>query len=330
MSQTIKVGIVGYGNLGKGVKAAIAQNKDIELVGIFTRRPVDTLKIDDDSVEVVNVDDAEQYVDKIDVMLLCGGSATDLPVQGPQFAEMFNTVDSYDTHAEIPEYYSEMDEISSNNGNVSAISIGWDPGLFSMNRMLARAVMPEGNGYTFWGHGVSQGHSDAVRRISGAKDAVQYTVPIEEAIDRVRNGENPDLSTREKHIRDCYVVAEEGADKEQIEEDIKTMPNYFDDYNTKVTFVTEEELEKEHSEMPHGGFVMRSGKTGSDKENNQIIEFSLDLDSNPEFTASVLIAYARAVYRMNEEGQTGAKTVFDIPLGYLSSESPADLRKNLL
>ncbi|MFW6035964.1 MAG: diaminopimelate dehydrogenase, partial [Halothermotrichaceae bacterium] len=320
----------GYGNLGKGVKAGLKQNDDMKLTAIFTRRPVDQLKVDDDNAEVVNVKDVEKYVDKIDVMILCGGSATDLPVQGPKYAGMFNTVDSFDTHAKIPEYYSKIDKEARANGKVSAICIGWDPGLFSMNRMLSEAILPEGKGYTFWGRGVSQGHSDAVRRIDGVKNAVQYTIPVDEAIEKVRSGESPDLTTREKHIRDCYVVAEEGADKEKIKEKIKTMPNYFDEYNTKVTFISEEELEKEHSAMPHGGFVMRSGKTGEDKDSNQLIEFSLKLDSNPEFTSSVLIAYARAVYRLNQEGHDGAKTVFDIPIGYLSSKSPEELRKNLL
>ncbi|MFP4016892.1 MAG: diaminopimelate dehydrogenase [Halanaerobiales bacterium] len=326
--EKIRVGIVGYGNLGKGVEAAVKQNPDIELVAVFTRRPVDQLKVDTENVKVLNVDDAKNYTDDIDVLLLCGGSATDLPVQGPKFAELFNTVDSFDTHAKIPEYYAEMNKIAEANGNTSAICIGWDPGLFSMNRMLAGAVLPEGNDYTFWGRGVSQGHSDAIRRIYGVKDAIQYTIPVEEVIERVRNGENPELKTRDKHIRDCYVVAEEGADRDKIAEEIKTMPNYFADYNTKVKFVTEEELKAEHSEMPHGGFVIRSGKTGDG--NKQIIEFSLKLDSNPEFTSSVLVAYARAVFRLNKEGQTGAKTVFDVSLAYLSPKSGEELRKELL
>ncbi|GAB6100644.1 diaminopimelate dehydrogenase [Halanaerocella petrolearia] len=328
--KEVKVGIVGYGNLGKGVQAAVKQNPDIELVGVFTRRPVDTVDVNEEGVEVVNVVDAKDYTDKIDVMLLCGGSATDLPVQGPKFAAMFNTVDSYDNHDEIPEYYSEINEVAEENGNTSAISIGWDPGLFSMNRMLAEAVLPEGKAYTFWGDGVSQGHSDAVRRVDGVKDAVQYTLPKEDAIERVRQGENPELATKDKHTRDCYVVAEEGADKEEIKEEIKTMPNYFADYETTVNFVTQEELDAEHSAMPHGGFVMRSGQTGENKDNNQIIEFSLNLDSNPEFTASVLVAYARAVHRLNQEGQTGAKTAFDVPLSYLTHKSSAELRRELL
>lgn len=329
-SKTIKIGIVGYGNLGKGLEEAVKQNPDIDLEAIFTRRPADSLDVKNNKVKVENVKNAKKYKDTIDVMLLCGGSATDLPVQGPQFAKMFNTVDSYDTHAEIPEYYEEMDNISSSNGNLSAISIGWDPGLFSMNRILTEAVLPGGKGYTFWGKGVSQGHSDAVRRIDGVKDAVQYTIPVEEALDKVRSGENPELSTREKHLRDCYVVAAEGAAKERIAEEIKTMPNYFADYNTKVNFISEKELKENHSAMPHGGFVLRSSQTGSNNENNQIIEFSLNLDSNPEFTASVLITYARAVYHLHNEGQTGAVTVFDIPLSYLSPKSSEELRKNLL
>ncbi|MCK8826811.1 diaminopimelate dehydrogenase [Natroniella acetigena] len=326
----IRVGIVGYGNLGKGVQAAVKQNPDLDLVGVFTRRPVDTVDVNEEGVEIVNVVDAEDYVDQIDVMLLCGGSATDLPVQGPKFAAMFNTVDSFDTHARIPEYYEQMNGIAEENGNTSAISIGWDPGLFSMNRMLAGAVLPEGKGYTFWGRGVSQGHSDAIRRIDGVKDAVQYTIPIEEAIEKVREGQNPELTTKEKHLRDCYVVVEKGADKDKISEEIKTMPNYFADYKTRVNFVTAEKLAEDHSAMPHGGFVIRSGQTGNDKENNQIIEFSLKLDSNPEFTASVLVAYARAIHRLNQEGQTGAKTVFDVPLSYLTDKSSAELRKELL
>ncbi len=330
MTQEIKAGIVGYGNLGKGVESAIKQNSDIKLVAVFTRRPVNTLNINDKEINVENVKDAEKYVNDINVMLLCGGSATDLPVQGPQFAKMFNTVDSFDTHAKIPEYFAEMNKISRSNGHTSAISIGWDPGLFSLNRMIAEAILPEGKSYTFWGRGVSQGHSDAVRRIEGVKDAIQYTIPLEEAIEKVRRGENPDLSTGEKHIRDCYVVAEDGADKDKIIDEIKNMPNYFADYATSVNFISEKELKEKHSEMPHGGFVLRSGQTGENKENNQILEFALKLDSNPEFTASVLVAYARAVYRLNKEGQTGAKTVFDIPPAYLSHKSAEELRKNLL
>ncbi len=328
--KKIRVGIVGYGNLGKGVKAAIGQNLDTELKAVFSRRPVDDVKIDDDNVKVVNVSEAPKYVDDIDVMILCGGSATDLPEQTPHFTRMFNTVDSYDTHAKIPEHFAAVDEAAKAGGKIAAISIGWDPGLFSMNRMLAEAILPEGNEYTFWGKGISQGHSDAIRRVEGVKAGVQYTIPIEDAINKVRSGEKPEFTTREKHLRECYVVAEEVADKEKIAAEIKSMPNYFDDYETKVNFITEEELKEKHSDMPHGGFVIRSGNTGEQKGNNHIVEFSLKLDSNPEFTASVLVAYARAVHRLNNEGQTGAKTVFDIPLGYLSSRSSDILRRDLL
>lgn len=326
--EKIRIGIVGYGNLGKGVEKAVKQNPDIELAAIFTRRPAAQLDRSDNDIMIVNTSEAEDYVGKIDVAILCGGSATDLPEQGPEFAKLFNTVDSYDTHARIPEYYNMMDKAARENGNTSAISVGWDPGLFSMNRLLTEAVLPEGNSYTFWGRGVSQGHSDAIRRIKGVKNAVQYTIPVEKSIEKVRNGENPVLSVREKHVRDCYVVVEEGADKARIEEEIKSMPAYFADYDTRVTFITEKELLEKHSAMPHGGFVIRSGITG--KGTKQCIEFSLKLEDNPEFTSSVLLAYARAVYRLNKEGQTGAKTVFDIPLGYLSPKSPETLRKELL
>lgn len=330
MNGKIRVGIVGYGNLGRGVKAAITHNPDMELVAIFTRRAVDAVKVDGAQVKILNIAAVNEYVNDIDVMILCGGSATDLPEQGPQFAKLFNTVDSFDTHAKIPEYFAAVNEVAQASGKTSAISIGWDPGLFSMQRMLAGAILPTGKDYTFWGAGVSQGHSDAIRRIPGVKGAVQYTIPVEEVLDRIRNGETPELTTREKHVRDCYVVAEEGADQEQIAQTIKSMPNYFADYDTKVTFITEQELKDKHSQMPHGGFVIRSGKSGENSEHNHIMEFSLKLESNPQFTSSVLVAYARAVYRLNKEGQIGAKTVFDIPLGYLSSKSPADLRRELL
>lgn len=326
----MKIGIVGYGNLGKGVEAAVKQNPDVELVGIFTRRDPKGLRVNSEDVDVVDVEQAEEYISEIDVMLLCGGSATDLPVQGPKFAGMFNTVDSYDNHERIPEYFEEMDRVARENGTVSAISIGWDPGLFSMNRMLAGAILPQGRDYTFWGSGVSQGHSDAIRRIDGVKDAVQYTIPIEEAVDRVREGENPDLTASDGHRRECYVVVEDGADKASIEDEIKSMPNYFEHYETKVNFVTEKELERDHSKMPHGGFVIRSGRTGIDEGTNHIYEFGLELESNPEFTASVLVAFARAVDRLSEEDTTGAKTVFDIPLNYLSPKSDAELREELL
>ncbi len=324
----IRIGIVGYGNLGKGVELAIKQNPDMELRYVFTRRAPQEIKLKDASVKVLSVSEAEKMKDEIDVMILCGGSATDLPEQGPVFAGMFNTVDSFDTHARIPEYFEKVDQASKAAGKIGVISAGWDPGLFSMNRLLSQAVLPQGKEYTFWGKGVSQGHSDAIRRVKGVKAGVQYTIPKEEAIQRVRNGENPNLSTSEKHLRDCYVVAEEGADKAAIEKEIVNMPNYFADYETKVTFISEEELRKNHSSMPHGGFVIRSGITGENTKH--IIEFSLKLESNPEFTASVLVACARAAYRLNSEGQSGAKTMFDIPLGYLSIKSAAELRNELL
>lgn len=326
--ERVRVAIVGYGNLGRGVEKAVRQNQDMELVAIFSRRPAGTVKVMDKNAAVLNVADAGKYIDKIDVAILCGGSATDLPVQGPQFARLFNTVDSFDTHARIPEYYEKVDRIAREAGHLSAISIGWDPGLFSMNRLLFEAVLPAGSTYTFWGKGVSQGHSDAIRRVEGVRDAVQYTIPVPEAMERVRQGENPQLSTREKHVRQCFVVAEDGADKERIAREIKEMPAYFADYDTEVIFISEEELKREHSAMPHGGFVIRSGKTG--EGHKQLLEFSLKLENNPEFTASVLLAYARAVHRLNKEGQTGARTVFDIPLSYLSPESPDVLRKKLL
>ncbi|TCS79546.1 diaminopimelate dehydrogenase [Tepidibacillus fermentans] len=326
MSGKIKIGIVGYGNLGKGVELAIKQNPDMQLEAIFTRRSPE--QVATVGSKMVHISKAEEYKDQIDVMILCGGSATDIPEQGPQFAAMFNTVDSFDTHAKIPEYFAKIDQVAKESGKVSVISTGWDPGLFSLNRMIVEAILPHGKDYTFWGKGVSQGHSDAIRRVEGVKNAVQYTVPVTEAIERVRSGENPELSTREKHLRDCYVVLEEGADAEKVKRDIMEMPYYFSDYDTKVTFISEEELKANHSTMPHGGFVIRSGQTG--EGNQHIVEFSLKLDSNPEFTASVLVAYARAAYRLQKEGQTGAKTVFDIAPGYLSPESPEDLRKRLL
>lgn len=324
----IRIGIVGYGNLGRGVELAIKQNPDMQLVAVFTRREPGDVKLKDPTIRVLHISEAEKMKDEIDVMILCGGSATDLPEQGPVFAHMFNTVDSFDTHAKIPEYFDSVEQAAKAGGNIGIISVGWDPGLFSMNRMLAGAVLPQGSEYTFWGRGVSQGHSDAIRRVKGVKGGVQYTIPVEEAIQKVRNGENPKLSTREKHFRDCYVVAEEGADKAAIENEIKSMPNYFADYETKVTFISDQELKQNHSSMPHGGFVIRSGNTG--ESNQHIIEFSLKLDSNPEFTSSVLVAYARAAYRLNREGQSGAKTVFDVPLGYLSMKSSAELRRELL
>lgn len=326
----IRIGIVGYGNIGKGVEAAVKQNPDVELVAVFTRRSPESLKINTPTAKVASFSDAEKYVGAIDVMVLCGGSATDLPEQGPHFAKMFNTIDSFDTHAKIPEYFEKVNESAISSGKTSIISVGWDPGLFSIIRMLSGAVLPSGKDYTFWGKGVSQGHSDAIRRVKGVKNGVQYTVPFEKAIDSVRKGESPELSTREKHWRECFVVAEEGADKAAIEAEIKNMPNYFSDYDTVVHFISEEELKENHSKMPHGGFVFRSGSTGDSHENGHVIEFSLKLDSNPEFTASILVAYARAAFRMNKEGNKGAKTVFDVPLSYLSPKSGSELRKSLL
>lgn len=322
-TQQIKVGIVGYGNLGRGVEAAIRQNPDMALVGIFTRRSPEAA-----GNGLISISEIESYKGKIDVLILCGGSATDLPDQGPALSKLFNTVDSFDTHARIPEYFAKVDESARSGGNVAVISTGWDPGLFSLNRLLAEAVLPEGNEYTFWGKGVSQGHSDAIRRVKGVKNGIQYTIPREEAVNRVRNGENPKLTTREKHLRECYVVLEEGANAEAIAEEIRNMPNYFADYDTVVHFISEETLRAEHGTMPHGGNVIRSGRTG--KNSTQIVEFSLKLDSNPEFTASVLVAYARAVYRMAKDGQQGAKTVFDVPFGLLSPKSAEELRKELL
>lgn len=326
----VKIGIIGHGNIGKGVEAAIRQSSDTELVAVFTRRNPESVVLKTPGVKVVEIKDAEKYKNDIDVMILCGGSATDLPEQGPEFAAMFNIVDSFDTHAKIPEYFATVNKAAMAANKTSVISVGWDPGLFSMIRMLSGAILPEGNDYTFWGKGVSQGHSDAIRRVTGVKNAIQYTIPIDDAVESVRNGKNPELSTRQKHLRECFVVAEEGADKAKIEADIKNMPNYFADYDTIVHFVSEDELKSNHSRMPHGGFVFRSGKTGIDTVNNHIIEFSLKLDSNPEFTANVLVAYARAAVRMNREGCHGAKTVFDVPLSYLSAKSHAELIKGLL
>lgn len=328
MSHKIRAGIVGYGNLGKGVRKAIAQNPDFELVAVFTRRQPEQMQSAETGVRFEHVSAAESYKGKIDVMILCGGSATDLPEQTPALASMFNTVDSFDTHAKIPEFYETVNRTAKQAGTLSVISTGWDPGLFSINRMMAEAILPQGKDYTFWGTGVSQGHSDAIRRVPGVKAGVQYTVPSQEAIDRIRSGETPELTTREKHRRDCYVVAEEGADLDQIREAIVTMPNYFSDYNTTVTFISEEQLRTEHQGMPHGGFVIRSGVTGEGTK--QLIEFRLKLESNPEFTASVLVAYARAAVRLSREGHTGAKTVFDIPPGLLSPKSPEELRRDLL
>lgn len=325
MSNKIRVGIVGYGNLGKGVEMALEQNEDFELEAIFTRRNPEKLL---GTSKMVHISRIEDYKEKIDVMIMCGGSATDLPQQTPEIAKMFNTVDSFDTHANIPEYFNKLDDITKESGTIGLISVGWDPGLFSLNRLLGQAVLPNGKDYTFWGKGVSQGHSDAIRRVEGVKDGVQYTVPVESAINMVRTGKNVELSAREKHERVCYVVPKEDADLEYIKNEIINMPNYFADYNTTVNFITEEEMNKNHKGMPHGGFVIRTGVTG--EGTNQRMEFSLKLDSNPEFTSSVLVAYARAVYRLHKEGQKGARTVLDIPFSYLSPKSGEELRKELL
>ncbi len=326
----IRVGIYGYGNLGRGIECAIKQNPDMELVAVFTRREPSTVKILTEGVSVYKTEEALNMTDKIDVMILCGGSAKDLPEQTPYLAKYFNVVDSFDTHAKIPEHFENVDKSAKESGKVGIISCGWDPGMFSLNRLYASCILPEGKDYTFWGKGVSQGHSDAIRRVEGVKNGKQYTIPVEKALDAVRSGVNPDLTTREKHIRDCFVVAKEGADLDRIEKEIKEMPNYFADYDTTVHFITEEELIRDHSGIPHGGFVIRSGKTGWNKENNHIIEYSLKLDSNPEFTASVIVAYARACARMSSEGQFGAKTVFDIAPSYLSILSGEEIRKNML
>ena len=325
----MRIGIIGYGNLGRGVECAIRQNSDMELVAVFTRRAPESVSILTEGALVCSVDDVEQWKDKIDVMILCGGSATDLPVQTPKFAEMFNVVDSFDTHARIPEHFENVDSAAKKSGHVGIISVGWDPGMFSLNRLYANAILPDGKDYTFWGKGVSQGHSDAIRRIEGVKNGIQYTVPIEAAVDQVRSGSEPELTTRQKHLRECYVVAEEGADKAAIEEAIKTMPNYFDEYDTTVTFITEEELKENHSKMPHGGFVIRTGETGCEG-NKHVIEYSLKLDSNPEFTGSVLVAYARAAHRLSKKGESGARSVFDIAPAMLSQMTPEELRAHML
>ena len=328
--MSIRIGILGYGNLGRGVEFAIKHNPDLELAAVFTRRDPASVKILTETAKVYHVDEAVKMKDDIDVMILCGGSATDLPVQTPEYAKYFNVVDSFDTHAKIPEHFAAVDKAAKENGKTALISAGWDPGMFSLNRLYANAIMPEGKDYTFWGKGVSQGHSDAVRRIKGVIDARQYTIPVEKALEAVRNGENPELTTREKHTREVFVVAAEGADKAKIENEIKTMPNYFDEYDTTVHFITEEEMKRDHAGLPHGGFVIRTGKTGWNDEHNHVIEYSLKLDSNPEFTSSVIAAYARAVYRLNKEGQTGCKTVFDIAPAYLSAQSSEELRAHML
>ena len=326
----IRIGILGYGNLGKGVESAIRQNPDMELVAVFTRRDPQSLQVRTEGVRVFSADALENMQDEIDVLILCGGSATDLPVQTPKYAALYNVVDSFDTHARIPEHFDDVDRAARQGGKSGIISCGWDPGMFSLNRLYANCILPEGKDYTFWGKGVSQGHSDAVRRIDGVKDARQYTIPVPEALDAVRSGKNPELTTRQKHTRECFVVAEEGADLARIEEEIKTMPNYFSDYDTTVHFITEEEMKRDHSGLPHGGCVIRTGKTGLENEHGHVIEYSLKLDSNPEFTGSVIVAYARAAYRMNREGMTGCKTVFDIAPAYLSAKSGEELRAHLL
>ena len=326
----IKIGILGYGNLGKGVECAVKHNPDMELKAVFTRRDPSSLSILTEGAKVYSVEDAPAMKDEIDVLIICGGSATDLPKQTPEMAKYFNVIDSFDTHAKIPEHFEAVDKVAKESGHIGLISVGWDPGMFSLNRLYANAVLPGGKDYTFWGKGVSQGHSDAIRRIAGVRDARQYTIPVDSALEAVRSGSEPELTTRQKHTRECFVVAEEGADLKKIEEEIVTMPNYFADYDTTVHFISEEELLRDHAGIPHGGFVIRTGKTGWNNENSHVIEYSLKLDSNPEFTSSVLAAYARAAYRLSKEGQTGCKTVFDIAPAYLSAEDGAYLRKHML
>ncbi len=328
--KEIRIGIIGYGNLGKSVELGIQQNNDMKLAGVFTRRDPATIKTAVKGVRVFHIDDAENMTDLIDVMILCGGSMSDLPAQGPLFAGLFNTVDGYDTHAKVPDYYNAVNKNALAAGKVCIISSGWDPGMFSINRLYAEAVLPVGNTYTFWGKGVSQGHSDAIRRVKGVKDAKQYTIPVESALEAVKRGDMPEFTAREKHRRECYVVAADGADKNRIEREIKTMPDYFSDYDTEVHFVTEEELQKNHGGMPHGGVVIRCGRTGLNEAHNHVIEYKLALNSNPDFTANVLIAFARAAYRLNKEGVSGAKTVVDIAPAYLSVKSADEIRKSLI
>lgn len=328
--MSTRIGIIGYGNLGRGVECAVRQNEDMELVAVFTRRDPASVSILTESASVCSVADVADWKDKIDVMILCGGSATDLPEQTPEYVKYFNVIDSFDTHARIPEHFANVDAAAKANSHVGIVSVGWDPGMFSLNRLYGNAILPEGSDYTFWGKGVSQGHSDALRRIEGVKNAKQYTIPVESALEAVRSGSNPEFTTRQKHTRECFVVLEEGADAAKIEQEIKTMPNYFADYDTTVHFISEEELLTNHSGIPHGGFVLRSGVTGLDKENKHLIEYRLKLDSNPEFTSSVLVAYARAAHRLSREGQSGCKTVFDIAPAYLSPKSGEELRASLL
>ena len=326
----VRLGIIGYGNLGRGVELAASKADDMELVAVFTRRDPATVKLHTEGIPVLKIDEVADWKDKIDVMILCGGSATDLPTQTPEFAKMFNVVDSFDTHARIPEHFENVDRSAKDAGKVAVISCGWDPGLFSLARVYGNAILPDGNDYTFWGKGVSQGHSDACRRVEGVLDARQYTIPVQSALDAVRSGANPELTTRQKHTREVFVVAEEGVDKAKIEETIKNMPNYFSDYDTTVHFISAEEMKANHSGLAHGGFVFRTGKTGWEGEHKHVIEYRLTLDSNPEFTTSVLVAVARAAYRMSSEGQKGCKTILDIPPAYLSALDGAELRKRLL
>ena len=326
----MKLGILGYGNLGRGVECAVKQNDDMELTCVFTRRDPSTVKILTEGAKVYNVKDILDHKDEIDVLIICGGSATDLPTMTPEYAKYFNVIDSFDTHAKIPEHFANVDKAAKDGDKIAMISVGWDPGMFSLNRVYANAILPDGADYTFWGRGVSQGHSDAIRRIDGVQDARQYTVPVPEALEAVRAGKNPELTTRQKHTRECFVVAKDGADKARIEKEIKEMPNYFADYDTTVTFISQEELDKNHKGIPHGGCVIRSGKTGWDGENTHVIEYNLKLDSNPEFTTCVLVAYARAAFRMYQEGARGCKTVFDVAPAYLCKESGEELRAHML
>ena len=328
--MTIRIGILGYGNLGRGVECAVKQNKDMELAAVFTRRDPASLQILSQNMPVYSIQDMLQHKDDIDVLIICGGSATDLPVQTPEYVKYFNVIDSFDTHAKIPEHFEHVDKAAKESGRIGIISVGWDPGMFSLSRVYANAILPDGTDYTFWGKGVSQGHSDAIRRIEGVKDARQYTIPVPSSLEAVRSGETPELTTRQKHTRECFAVPKEGADLARIEKEIKEMPNYFADYDTTVHFISQEELDREHSGIPHGGFVIRSGKTGWDTEHRHIIEYSLKLDSNPEFTASVLAAYARAAYRLNQEGISGCKTVFDIAPAYLCPQTNEQLRASML
>lgn len=329
-NQKIRIGVLGYGNLGRGVECAIRQNPDMELVAVFTRRDPATVKILTDKAVVCSSTEVEDWKDRIDVMILCGGSATDLPKQTKEMAEWFHVIDSFDTHAKIPEHFADVDEVAMKSGKIGIISVGWDPGMFSINRVYSNAILSNGKDYTFWGKGVSQGHSDAIRRIDGVKDAKQYTIPVEHAIEAAKSGTNPELTTAEKHVRECFVVLEEGADASYVENEIKTMPNYFADYDTTVHFISQEELDEKHGGIPHGGMVIYSGKSGWNNENSHVVEYHLKLDSNPEFTSSVLVAYARAAYRMSQKGMKGCMTVLDVPPTYLSAKSPEELRAKYL